>query len=178
MAAGRWRPPTLAYAEMSPSCFFEFEADPITLGLGSLLEPVGAGRVSKQEGSVLSISLADRVRASRRSRSPVQDTVEEHFDEISAALADGVSFRDLHSQLTREGRNVGRGHSSLFSAYKTVKDRRNETISLRRGDLPERPSVAENPAKESRPTALQREVPNPTQMPLAVIDTRRKTTDW
>lgn len=163
---------------MSPLCFLEFEGDPITLGLGPLLEAADAGRVSNREDLMSSITLADRIRANRPSRSPVQDTVGEHFGEISAALAAGVSFRDLYRQLTREGRNVGRSHTSLFSAYKAVKARRNEPSSLDRRDIAEPARIPANPAKMSAPANQLRNAVVPAEMPAAVIDTRRKTNDW
>jgi hypothetical protein len=97
-------------------------------------------------------SLADRIRANRKSRSPVQDTVEQLFDQISDAIARGSSYREIHHRLTREGHNVGARHNSLFAAIKVVKARR------------ERDGVA--------PSEPRRE------LPAAIVDTRRKTTVW
>lgn len=116
-------------------------------------------------------SLADRIRANRKSRSPVQDTVDELFDEISEAIKSGGSFRAIYAQLTREGRNVGKGHNSLFAAYKAVKARRDQSAPT--------PVVEKTPALlinvgSTAPTLGV----SPREMPAVVVDTRRKTTDW
>ena len=97
-------------------------------------------------------SLAQRIRANRKSRSPVQDTVEQHFDEITACRNEGISFEDIHVRLTREGHNVGRKRNSLWAAYKAVKSRREQM-----------------PA----PTPMAS-----SEMPAAIVDNRRKPTDW
>jgi hypothetical protein len=118
-------------------------------------------------------NLADRIRANRKSRSPVQDTVDKLFDDISEAIAQGSSFRAIHAQLTREGHHVGRRHNSLFAAYKVIKRRREQqpTASSQLDDAAQRHNAANMTANGSARTSSG-------QMPTAMIDTRRKINEW
>jgi hypothetical protein len=117
--------------------------------------------------------LADRIRMNLKSQSPVQDTVDKLYDDITDAITRGSSYRAIHTQLTREGHNVGKGHSSLFAAYNVIKRRRDQqsAASPNTADTTERnvaiDTVAEGLAFNSA-----------GQMPAAVIDTRRKTDEW
>ena len=115
--------------------------------------------------------LADRIRANRKSRSPVEDTVEELYEEVSEAVEGGASYRKIHAQLTREGHNVGKGHSSLFRAFKKVKARRDQPTTNGKGSA--------DPGWE---TVNGDVVPEPTQSSnsglRAIVDTRRNTSGW
>lgn len=111
-----------------------------------------------------SATLAGRIRANRKSRSPVQDTVEAKFDEIAAAIAAGCSYEDIYAQLNREGHNVGAGRSSLYAAFQAVRAQRLHSAS---GVPSDRPA-----------TAPVRSTASPSDLPRVVVDDRRKTTDW
>lgn len=103
----------------------------------------------------------------------MQDTVDKLYDDIADAIARGSSFRAIHAQLTREGHKVGKGHSSLFAAFKAAKARR-EQSSMSTGDRivdAPQPVSAGAVAMTSGTAALG-------QMPAAIIDTRRKIDEW
>ena len=117
--------------------------------------------------------LADRIRMNQKSRSPVQDTVDKLFDDITEAMAEGGSYRTVHAQLTREGHNVGKRHNSLFTAYKIVKRRRDQQPAAL-------PHAAGTPQGHI-PLGMTAEGSGSNlfgQMPTAVIDTRRKIGEW
>ena len=120
-----------------------------------------------------SASLADRIRINKKSRSPVQDTVDKLYNDITDAIARGSSFRAIHAQLTREGHNVGKRHNSLFAAYKVVKRRRERQpmASYRPDETAQRYSAPDVTAVGSAQTSSG-------QMPTAIIDTRRKINEW
>ena len=118
-------------------------------------------------------NLADRIRMNQKSRSPVQDTVEKLFEDITDAMAAGGSFRAIHAQLTREGHKVGKRHSSLFAAYKVVKRRRDQQAAAS-------PCITGASQRHITPDAAAEEfVSNSSgQMPTAIVDTRRKINEW
>ncbi len=115
-------------------------------------------------------SLAERIRMNQKSRSPVQDTVNKLYDQISEALAAGSSYRGLHVQLTREGHNVGKNHNSLFAAYQVVKRRRGNALRA----LTSTPGLKADAtiAAGDQATAVA------DQMPTAIVDSRRKIDEW
>ena len=114
-------------------------------------------------------NLAERIRTGRKSRSPVQDTVELKYDEIVQARTSGCSYRDIFTQLSREGHNVGKNHTSLFDAFQKVKARRERSRSNASG------SAVEGNGPQTPTVSAQA---SPDQLPGAIIDTRRKTTGW
>jgi len=120
-----------------------------------------------------SATLSDRIRANRKTRSPVQDTVSDLFKDISVAIASGESFRNIHAQLTREGHKVGKGHSSLFAAFNAVKKRREQQSK----STPVSVSGAPQSAVAGVVT-MTSNITSAGQMPTTIVDTRRKPTDW
>lgn len=123
-------------------------------------------------------SLSDRIRATKRSRSPVQETVERKFDQITDALAKGDSFKDIYDQLSQEGEFVGAARNSLWNAYHAVKRRRAKAgeatgiapvAQVTPAPTVPRPSLPSQAA--TLPAAAERVV-------TGVTDTRRPTTDW
>lgn len=102
----------------------------------------------------------------------MQDTVDKLYDDITDAIARGSSFRDLHTQLTREGHDVGKGHSSLFAAYKVVKRQRNQQSAASPSSTGAEQNIAAGTAVGELALKSSR------HMAAAVIDTRRKIDEW
>jgi hypothetical protein len=120
-----------------------------------------------------SATLADRIRANRKTRSPVQDTVNDLFNDISVAIASGESFRNIHAQLTREGHRVGKGHTSLFAAFNAVKKLREQQSK----SAPVSVGGAPQPVAAGAAT-MTSGITSAGQMPTAIVDARRKPTEW